>query len=47
MFLPSLLAIALGPLAGLDVGGQMAVQHSLMFPAMLVAMLARRDEYLH
>ena len=47
MFGPSLLAIALGAFAGLDVGGQMAVQHVLMFPAMLVAMLLRRDEYTH
>jgi hypothetical protein len=47
MFGPSLLAIALGAFAGLDVGGQMAVQHVLMFPAMLVAMLLRRDEYIH
>jgi hypothetical protein len=46
MFLPSFLAIALGA-AGMDIGGQMAVQHALMFPAMLVAMLLRRDEYLH
>jgi hypothetical protein len=47
MFLPSLLAIALGALGGMNVDGQMAVQHVLMFPAMLVAMLARRDEYVH
>lgn len=44
MFLPTFLAIALGA-AGMGLGGQMAVEHSLMFPAMLVAMLLRRDEY--
>ena len=44
MFLPTFLAIALGA-AGMGLGGQMAVEHSLMVPAMLVAMLLRRDEY--
>jgi hypothetical protein len=46
MFLPTFLAIALGA-AGMGLGGQMAVEHTLMFPAMLVAMLLRRDEYTH
>jgi hypothetical protein len=45
MFLPSLLAIALG--GTMDVDGQMMVQHILMFPAMLAAMLLRRGEYAH
>jgi hypothetical protein len=43
MFLPSLVAIALG--GTLDVDGQMTVQHAGMFPAMLAAMLLRRSEY--
>ena len=43
MFLPSLLAVALG--GPLDIHDQMMVQHVGMFPAMLVAMLYRREEY--
>jgi hypothetical protein len=46
MFIPSLAAIALLS-AGLveDHGALMAIQHVAMFPAMLIAMLLRRDEY--
>jgi hypothetical protein len=46
MFIPSFAAIALLQ-AGLvdDRGALMAIQHAGMFPAMLVAMLLRRDEY--
>jgi hypothetical protein len=46
MFVPSVAAIALlwaGAVA--DTGALMAIQHSAMFPAMLVAMLLRLDEY--
>jgi hypothetical protein len=46
MFLPTLVVV--GMLAA-DVGGDvhslMAIQHVAMFPAMLVAMLLRREEY--
>ena len=46
MFVPSVAAIALlwGG-AVVDSGALMAIQHSAMFPAMLVAMLLRLDEY--
>ena len=46
MFIPSFAAIAL-LWAGLvdERGTLMAIQHAGMFPAMLVAMLLRRDEY--
>jgi hypothetical protein len=46
MFIPSLAAIAL-LWAGLveDRHALMGIQHVAMFPAMLVAMLLRRDEY--
>jgi hypothetical protein len=46
MFLPSLAAIALY-LGGAveDTHALMMIQHVAMFPAMLVAMLLRRDEY--
>src|SRR5215216_5877696 len=46
MFLPSIAAIAL-LWAGLveDSGALMAIQHGAMFPAMLVAMLLRLEEY--
>ncbi len=43
MFVPSLVAIALG--GTMDIDGQLTVQHTLMFPAMLAAMLLRRAEY--
>ena len=46
MFVPSVLAIGLlsGDAVG-DVHAAMGVQHIGMFPAMLVSMLLRRDEY--
>jgi hypothetical protein len=46
MFLPSFAAIAL-LWAGVveDAGTLMLIQHVVMFPAMLVAMLLRRSEY--
>jgi hypothetical protein len=46
MFVPSLAAIAL-LWVGLvvDTGALLAIQHAAMFPAMLVAMLLRLDEY--
>ena len=43
MFVPSLVAIALG--GTMEIDGQLTVQHTLMFPAMLAAMLLRRAEY--
>jgi hypothetical protein len=46
MFVPTFAAIALLP-AGVDVMSAMGLQHFLMFPAMLVAMLLRPDEYSH
>jgi hypothetical protein len=30
-----------------DVGSLLMIEHVVMFPAMLVAMLLRRDEYTH
>jgi hypothetical protein len=46
MFVPSVAAIALlWAGAVVDSGALMAIQHSAMFPAMLVAMLLRLDEY--
>ena len=46
MFVPSFAAIALLRLGLLeDEGALMAIQHVAMFPAMLIAMLLRRDEY--
>jgi hypothetical protein len=46
MFVPSLAAIALLRIELVeDEGALMAIQHVAMFPAMLVAMLLRRDEY--
>jgi hypothetical protein len=46
MFVPSLAAIALLRIGlVVDEGALMAIQHVAMFPAMLVAMLLRRDEY--
>ena len=43
MFLPSVVAIALGGV--MDIDGQLMFQHVGMFPAMLAAMLLRREEY--
>ena len=46
MFVPSLIAIALGATGVLEsTDDQLTLQHVAMFPAMLVAMLARRSEY--
>jgi hypothetical protein len=46
MFVPSFAAIGLlGVGLVEDEGALMAIQHVAMFPAMLVAMLLRRDEY--
>jgi hypothetical protein len=46
MFLPSFAAIALLWIGLVeDRGALMAVQHTVMFPAMLIAMLLRREEY--
>ena len=43
MFVPSLAAIALG--GAIDIDDQLMLQHVGMFPAMLAAMLLRREEY--
>jgi flagellar biosynthetic protein FliP len=45
MFLPSFAAIGLMGTGVVDEHGAMAIQHAVMLPAMLVAMLLRRDEY--
>jgi hypothetical protein len=46
MFLPTFAAIALLGLGVVEDGGAlMAIQHVVMFPAMLGVMLLRRDEY--
>lgn len=46
MFLPSFAAIALLWIGLVeDRGALMAVQHTVMFPAMLIAMFLRREEY--
>lgn len=46
MFIPSFAAIALLWIGLVeDHGALMGIQHIAMFPAMLVAMLLRRDEY--
>ena len=46
MFVPSVAAIALLWAGAVeDSGTLLAIQHIAMFPAMLVVMLARRDEY--
>jgi hypothetical protein len=46
MFIPSFAAIALLWMGVVEERGTlMAIQHVAMFPAMLVAMLLRRDEY--
>jgi hypothetical protein len=45
MFLPTFAVIALMGAGALDFMGAMGLEHVLMLPAMLVAMLARREEY--
>ena len=45
MFIPSFAAIGLMWMGMVDEHSAMAIQHIGMFPAMLVAMLLRRDEY--
>jgi hypothetical protein len=46
MFVPSLAAVALLSMGLVESeGALMGIQHAGMFPAMLVAMLLRRDEY--
>jgi hypothetical protein len=47
MFIPSVGAILLLRAGAFDSDGAMIVQHVAMFPAMLIAMLLRRDEYTH
>jgi len=47
MFIPSVGAIVLVWIGAADGEGAMMVQHVAMFPAMLIAMLLRRDEYSH
>jgi hypothetical protein len=47
MFVPSFGAILLIWIGAVDTDGALAVQHVAMFPAMLIAMLLRRDEYSH
>jgi hypothetical protein len=46
MFIPTFAVIALLP-AGIEVMTLMGIQHVVMLPAMLVAMLLRRAEYTH
>jgi hypothetical protein len=45
MFLPTFAAIGLMSAGALEFGAAMTLEHVVMFPAMLVAMLLRRDEY--
>ena len=45
MFIPSFAAIGFMAIGMVDEHAAMAIQHVGMFPAMLVAMLMRRDEY--
>jgi flagellar biosynthetic protein FliP len=45
MFIPSFAAIGLMGMGAVDEHGAMAIQHVVMLPAMLVAMLLRREEY--
>jgi len=48
MYVPTLGALALGWAGVLDdPHAQMGVQHVVMFPAMFLVMLLRRDEYSH
>ena len=45
MYLPTFLVIALMGAGAVDFTGAMGLEHVLMLPAMLVAMLLRREEY--
>jgi hypothetical protein len=45
MFLPTFLVIGMMAAGAADFGLAMSLEHVLMLPAMLVAMLLRRDEY--
>src|SRR3954452_3094851 len=45
MYLPTVAAIALLTADAVDFGGAMMLEHAVMLPAMLVAMLLRLDEY--
>jgi hypothetical protein len=45
MFLPTFLVIGLMAAGAADFGMAMALEHVIMLPAMLVAMLLRREEY--
>src|SRR3954447_700532 len=45
MFLPTFLVIGLMAAGAADFGTAMGLEHLLMLPAMLVAMLLRREEY--
>ncbi len=47
MFVPTVGAILLVAAGTVDTHGAMMIQHVAMFPAMLIAMLLRRDEYAH
>ena len=48
MILPTLLTVSLlGTGAVTDIGTLLLIQHLVMFPAMLAAMLLRRQEYTH
>ena len=47
MFIPSVGAILLVWAGAADSEDAMMIQHVAMFPAMLIAMLLRRDEYSH
>jgi hypothetical protein len=45
MFVPTFAAIGLLWSGALEFGAAMTLEHVVMFPAMLIAMLLRRDEY--
>jgi hypothetical protein len=45
MYLPTVAAIALMGAGAIDFGTAMGLEHILMLPSMLIAMLARRHEY--
>ena len=45
MFLPTFIVIAMMAVGVMDFGTAMSLEHVLMLPAMLVAMLLRREEY--
>ncbi len=47
MYLPTLLAIGLMEAGAIGFGTAMTLEHVVMLPAMLVAMLLRPDEYAH